>query len=137
MTALRNADETLSDGLLIAIVLKGLPESFKPFAIHITQSDEQMTFGEFKTKLRSYESTEKFSAISTDDNVMKASNVNTSWPRGKDKEHEIICYNCVQKGHKNVCLLASAENRDSGVDFLQERKALIKMQIADEKEETM
>ncbi|XP_045078175.1 serine/threonine-protein phosphatase 6 regulatory ankyrin repeat subunit A-like [Coregonus clupeaformis] len=36
------------------------------------ESDEPTTYGKFKTKLRSYESTEKFSAISTDDNVMKA-----------------------------------------------------------------
>lgn len=43
ITALRNADETLSDGLLVAMVLKGLPESFKPFTIHVTQRDETIS----------------------------------------------------------------------------------------------
>ncbi|KAL4006774.1 programmed cell death protein 5 [Sarotherodon galilaeus] len=32
--------------------LKGLPESFKPFAIHVTHAKDDMTFAEFKTKLR-------------------------------------------------------------------------------------
>ncbi|KAG1933834.1 hypothetical protein F2P79_020360 [Pimephales promelas] len=94
ITALRNAKETLSDGLLIAMVLKGLPDSFKPFSIHITQSDETITFTEFKTKLRSYESTEKFSAAcSEDDSVMKVKardgNVNCKW-RKRDNVKQVM-----------------------------------------------
>lgn len=99
ITALRNAEETLSDGLLIAMVLKGLPESFKPFSIHITQSDKVITFTEFKSKLRSYESTEKFTVNSTDDGVMKTS----EWMKGKERENydiKLTCYNCGQRGHK-------------------------------------
>lgn len=72
ITALKNAGETLSDGLLVAMILKGLPESFKPFTTHVTQSDVTMTFAEFKMKLRCYEDTEKMHATATDDNVMKA-----------------------------------------------------------------
>ncbi len=49
ITALRNANEKLSDRLLVAMILKGLPQSFKPFAIHITQSDQEISFAEFKT----------------------------------------------------------------------------------------
>ena len=48
VTSLRNAKEVISDGLIIAMILKGLPESYKPFAIHTTQSSEELTFIQFK-----------------------------------------------------------------------------------------
>ena len=41
--ALREADETISDSLLIAMILKGLPEEFKPFAVVINDKGK-MTF---------------------------------------------------------------------------------------------
>jgi len=59
--ALNNANENVSesDSLLIAMVLKGLPESFKPFVVVVTQSDKEQTFTEFKAVLRSSEDTER------------------------------------------------------------------------------
>ena len=59
ITALKNAKETLSDGLVIAMLLKGLPDSYKPFAVHVTQSISEINFATFKSQLKSYEETEK------------------------------------------------------------------------------
>ena len=55
VTALKNAGEQFSDSLLIAIILKGLPEEFTPFSVVVQQKDDTMDFVTFKTKLRSYE----------------------------------------------------------------------------------
>ena len=49
-TALRNAGETVSDGLLIAMILKGLPVQYKPFEVVITHNDKNMTFTDFKVR---------------------------------------------------------------------------------------
>ncbi|KAM9791032.1 uncharacterized protein LOC133165345 [Syngnathus typhle] len=103
ITALRNAGETLSDGLLVAMVLKGLPESFKPFAIHVTQRDETMQFSEFKTKMRSYEDTEKMRA-EADDNVMnvrqRRARPDRPTDRGAERSAaEVVCFKCGLKGH--------------------------------------
>ena len=88
ITALRNAKETLSDGLIIAMILKGLPESYKPLAIHITQSTSEITLTEFKVQLRSFEETEKFNTKAKADHVTKT--VSQTSP---------VCYGCRQSGH--------------------------------------
>lgn len=71
MTSLRNAKEVISERLKIAMILKGLPESYKPFVIYTTQSGVDLTFTQFKSKLRSYEETEKFDSKTKADNIMK------------------------------------------------------------------
>ena len=51
-TALKNADEAVSDALLIAMVLKELPSSFKTFWAIVVPQDKQMSFADIKTSLR-------------------------------------------------------------------------------------
>ena len=42
--ALKEAGEVISNGLLIAMVLKGIPLNFKPFTMVITQKKKTLTF---------------------------------------------------------------------------------------------
>ncbi|XP_057681101.1 uncharacterized protein LOC130909053 [Corythoichthys intestinalis] len=106
ITALRNAGETMADGRLIAMVLKGLPESYKPFAVHVAHTDENMTFAEFKTKLRSFEETEKLNAAETSDRVMKTkarASKQTTKANARDRikdNAELVCFKCGIKGHR-------------------------------------
>ncbi len=102
ITALRNAGETLSDGLLVAMILKGLPESFKPFAIHVTQSEVALSFAEFKTKLRSYKDTEKMHATASEDKRVQPSArpaLASASNRGTESV-DIVCFRCGLRGHK-------------------------------------
>lgn len=106
ITALRNAGETLGDGLLVAMALKGLPESFKPFAIHVAHTYDNITFAEFKTKLRSFEDTEKIKAAESSDSVMKTQGKAGRRPtktgaHGWNKDDtEMVCFKCGAKGHR-------------------------------------
>ncbi|XP_061748966.1 uncharacterized protein LOC133547165 [Nerophis ophidion] len=87
VTSLRNTKQVISDELSIAMVLRGLPEPYKPFVIHMTQSNDEVTFVEFKSKLRSYEETEKFEHKPNSDNVMKVDIASAT------------CYGCGNRGH--------------------------------------
>ena len=86
--ALKTAGEVVSDGLLIAMVLKGLPNIYKPFVVVITQAEKAMTFQDFKVSLRNYEENEKASCSSNEMNsVMRVENKQGHVQQGKNRNY--------------------------------------------------
>ena len=57
-TGLRKSVETITDNLVIAIILKSIPGSFKPFVVVHTQLDKYKTLSAFKAALNNYSNTE-------------------------------------------------------------------------------
>ena len=100
-TALRDAEEVISDALLIAMVLKGLPTEYNTFATVIVQREKQMTFAEFKSALRSHEE----SAKTLD---AKTANANENVMFAKQK-FDGNCFKCGRKGHKSSECLSRTE----------------------------
>ena len=88
-TLLKNVGENVSDGLLIAMLIRGLPDLFKAFITVITQEDD-VSFEHFKSALRSYEENEKARLQQCEgDEVMVFTQ------RGNLK-----CFSCGKEGHK-------------------------------------
>ena len=110
--SLKTSGEVISDSLLIAMILKGLPSEFKPFTTVIMQKDKSLNFGEFKVALRSYEETEKAckSNAEKDDAVMKIDSrlrvsnsikpVNKQGSKSSKPNSSLVCFKCGKPGHK-------------------------------------
>ena len=107
-TALKCAGEVVSDGLVIAMVLKGLPIDYQAFVVVVTQSEKAFTFQEFKVALRNFEENEKARSLTDKNDANKGSGANqSSVMKNKyfDKSHRssnIKCYSCGFFGHKSV-----------------------------------
>ena len=103
--ALRNAGQDISDSLLVAMVMKGLPKEFRPFNIVLTQSEKEVTFAEFKVALRSFEENERASFSSS--RVMY-NNHGPQQPQNFQPQNfhpqKPTCHKCGREGHKaNNC----------------------------------
>ena len=119
---LKFAGETISDELLIAMSIKGLPDSYEHFVVVITQSDKKHTFADFKLALRSF--CESNSSRNGDqETVMKVSTQSKGYAASKSQQgpssvnsghsnsrrSSNLCYVCNRGGHfarncrKNYC----------------------------------
>ena len=73
-SSLLSAGETISDSLVIAMLLKGLPPNYHAFTAVVTQSEEtHKDFAKFKVALKNFEDTLLLGInSSSNDSVMKA-----------------------------------------------------------------
>ena len=101
-SSLSDAGENVSDGLLVAMVLKGLPSQFKSFVAVVTQSDKTWTFKDLKKSIRDYEDTEKARNTEKASSIMKTNSSSSKSAYVSTKR--ITCYSCGAPGHKsNEC----------------------------------
>ena len=100
-SSLSVAGETISDSLIIAMILKGLPQSYNAFVAVVTQSEETYNdFTRFKIALKNYEDTLEF-GNSSSDKVFKMN----KQPKAVKQSEKVNCYSCGATGHKaNNCI---------------------------------
>ena len=109
--ALRNAKEVISDGLLVAMVVKGQPDDYKSFIAVTSQSEDIVqNFQKFKqaSNLRNFVDTEKVcvnkpTGSTNENSVMKI--------KESHSHNKIVCYNCGTDTNR-----LSAENRKERSD---------------------
>ena len=106
-TRLKEAGENISDALLTAMILKGLPPTFQTFSTIISQREDPITFKDFKAALRTFEENEKTACkeklVNPNDSIMTAG------------ANNITCYSCGRSGHKAAaCHYNKGDSRYSG-----------------------
>ena len=106
-SALQNAGQVISNELLIAMVMKGLPTNYKTFCVVMQQREQAQTFIEFKAALRSFEENERAANQHTgggnSSKVMYHNNNNHNGGRGGGRQSDgkkPTCFTCKKEGHK-------------------------------------
>ncbi|KAL6461078.1 hypothetical protein MHYP_G00310440 [Metynnis hypsauchen] len=99
-TALRGAGEAPSEGLMMAMIMRGLPEKYKPFTLMVTHSSAEMKLAEFKAKLRNFEASEDAEPVAemAGERVLKARTALKK--RNGGSSTGMACWRCGEKGHR-------------------------------------
>lgn len=97
-TGLKNAGELISDNLLTAMILKGLPVDYQTFTAVITQKEKPMTFSYFKVALRSFEENIKINTEGDTVLTTRAAAVGVG-DIPANRQPPVTCYGCGGQGH--------------------------------------
>ena len=109
--ALEQAGEPVSDRILNALVLKGLPPSFKQFRVHMEQQKKVTPFLQLKKGLRNFEENERASDLQNNarqqESIMRISEERRDDRRGSnnnrnnDRRNDNSSQNCFTHGRNN------------------------------------
>ena len=105
--SLKTAGENISDSLLMAITMKGLPDRFNTFCTVMTQKDEDCSFLDYKIALKSFEENERYRhrTACEKDTIMQLN------PRTSNPRRNITCYTCGEPNHKSYqCHVNKGQN---------------------------
>ena len=99
------AEEKVSEGLLIAMVMKGLPKEFTPFTAVILQKDEKLTFQDFKVALRNFEDSNAATSAEGASSVLHlgdGTRQQQKYKSNRGEEHfQGTCFTCQKRGHRS------------------------------------
>lgn len=100
ITALKGAGEAPSEGLMMAMIMRGLPEKYKPFTLMVTHGSADMKLAEFKVKLRNFEASEDAEPVAEEagERVLKARAA--SKKKNNGSANDMACWRCGEKGHR-------------------------------------
>jgi hypothetical protein len=109
-TGLRAAGESISDNLVIAMILKGLPEAYHPFVVIHTQLDQVKSFSEFKAALHNYANTE---AIRRQDQTTQFTALTTKSTKHSNKQHTMTKQHSTSSSYSTHCNHCGMNNHAS------------------------
>lgn len=84
---------------MMAMVMRELPEKYKPFTLMVTHGSAEINLGEFKAKLRNFETSEDTDSVTevAGERVLKA---RTATKKKTGPPTELACWRCGEKGYR-------------------------------------